>query len=72
MKNENTLINNTKNGIKDGDKKFKRIKDKDDKFDMGNASSATECTGILQRAIMTDDEQENLKAVYDYGQPDTE
>ncbi len=62
MKNENTWINNTKNGIKDSDKKFKRIKDTDDKFDMGNASSATECTGILQRAIMTDDEQDHVLA----------
>ncbi len=71
MKNENTWINNTKNGIKDKNKKSnKRIKDIDGKFDMGGASSATDCTGIQQQAIMTHDEQENLKAVYDYGQPD--
>ena len=73
-KTENTLINNTKNGIKE-----KRLKSKgegldssvnSDKFDMGGASSATDCTGIQQQAIMTHDEQENLKAVCDYGQPD--
>lgn len=66
MKNENTWINNTKNGIKNKKNKRSAV----NKFDMGGASSATDCTGVQQQAIMTHDEQENLKAVYDYGQPD--
>ncbi len=69
MSEKNNWLNNTKNGIKNKSKNGK-IEDIEGKFDMGNASSATDCTGIQQQAIMTHDEQENLKKVYDFGQPD--
>lgn len=72
MSNPNTWIDNTKNDIKNKNKNknSEKIEDIEGKFDMGNASSATDCTGIVQQAIMTHDEQENLKAVYDFGPPD--
>ena len=69
---DNTWIDNTKSNIKNKNKnpKSKKIEDIEGKFEMGSASSATDCTGVQQQAIMTHDEQENLKEVYDFGPPE--
>lgn len=66
----NTWLDNTKSNIKNKNQKSKKIEDIEGKFDMGSASSATDCTGVQQQAIMTHDEQENLKEVYDFGPPE--
>ena len=67
---DNTWLDNTKSNIKNKNQKSKKIEDIEGKFDMGSASSATDCTGVQQQAIMTHDEQENLKEVYDFGPPE--
>ena len=50
-------------------KKKRPILEEYDKFEMGNASSMTECTGLI-RCMATDEELEAYHEIYDYeGRP---
>lgn len=49
----------------------KEIREKEfDKFDLGNAISAHECTGLIQRPPQTEEEEESYMAIADYKAPD--
>lgn len=41
-----------------------------DKFDLGNACSACECTGLIPTPPLTDEEMESYMAICDYRAPD--
>ncbi len=41
-----------------------------EKFDLGNASSAHECTGLIPTPPQTDEEMESYMAIFDYRAPD--
>ncbi len=41
-----------------------------DKFDLGNACSAHECTGLIPTPPQTDEEMESYMAIMDYRAPD--
>lgn len=41
-----------------------------DKFDLGNAISAQECTGLITVPPQSDGEKEAYMAIFDYGAPD--
>lgn len=40
-----------------------------DKFDLGNAASARECTGLIQVPPQTVEEEEGYMEIYDYQPP---
>lgn len=40
-----------------------------DKFDLTNAGSVNECTGLITVPAQNEDELENYKHVYDFGPP---
>ena len=40
-----------------------------DHLDLGNACSATECTGLIQVPPMTEDEEESYLSIADYRAP---
>lgn len=46
-----------------------RITD-DEKFNLANAGSATDCTGLIQTGPLSDYEREAYKAIYSYEGPD--
>ena len=43
-----------------------------DKFHLGNAISAHECTGLIQRAPQSEEELESYMELVDYKAPETE
>lgn len=45
--------------------------EKYDKFDMPNACSSTECTGLITVPPEDEDQLENYMNVYDFGPPPT-
>ncbi|MBQ9915130.1 MAG: hypothetical protein IJO50_03190 [Clostridia bacterium] len=51
-------------------KKEQRPLEEYDKFDLGNAISAHECTGLITVPPQTDGEKESYMAIFDYGAPD--
>ncbi len=57
--------------LKKTQKKAKNEKEFD-KFDLGNAISAHECTGLIQRPPQTEDEEESYMAIADYKAPNSE
>lgn len=51
------------------EEKRKKLKDIEGKFDMGNAASSGDTTGLIQTAIYSDAELESYSEINDFGQP---
>ena len=51
-------------------KKTKREKEYDMKFDLSNACSATDCTGLIQSGPVTEDDFDVYKEIYHFGVPE--
>lgn len=49
--------------------KQKKLEDIEGKFDLGNACSAGDCTGLIQVEPITDEELESYCEIYDFGPP---
>ncbi len=48
----------------------KKLEDTEDKFDLGNAGSCNDCTGLIQREPLNNYEMDSYCEVYDFGPPD--
>ena len=50
--------------------KRKKLKDIEGKFNLGNARSSGDCTGLIQVEPITDAELESYYEIYNFGPPD--
>ena len=50
----------------------KPYEDNFEKFDITNAATVRECTGLIQQIPLTDEEFESYHDIYDYGPKQTE
>lgn len=55
---------------KNNKKKDKKIKDIENKFDLGNACCSGDCTGLIQNIPINDYQRESYEQIYDYQHSD--
>jgi len=48
-------------------KNYKKQPEEFEKFDLANAASPTECTGLIQQIPESDDEFDSYHEIYNYG-----
>ena len=51
-------------------KKQEKEIEKEFEFDIFKAASATDCTGLIPRPVLTEDEAESYQEIYNVYQPD--